>query len=63
MDDIQVDKDLQKGIKMFKNEDRLRHMNKEQLEKEIQEMEMVDLLEDLHINEPAEQNAQPALSK
>lgn len=33
MDDIEVDKDLQKGLKLFKNEDRLKHMTKDQLER------------------------------
>ncbi len=29
MDDIEADKDLQKGVKLYKNEDRLKHMNKQ----------------------------------
>jgi|JI61114C2RNA_FD_contig_31_1866625_length_299_multi_2_in_0_out_0_1 hypothetical protein len=33
MDDIEADKDLQKGVKMYKNEDRIKHMNKEELDK------------------------------
>ena len=29
MDDIEADKDLQKGVKLYKNDDRLKHMNKQ----------------------------------
>ena len=35
MDDIEADKDLQKGIKIYKNSDRLKHMSKDQLDKEL----------------------------
>lgn len=35
MDDIQVDKQLQKAINLYKNEDRLKHMTKEQLQNQI----------------------------
>lgn len=33
MDDIEADKELQKGIKLYKNEDRLKHMTKQQLDR------------------------------
>ena len=29
MDDIETDKDLQKGIKLYKNENRLKHLNQD----------------------------------
>lgn len=33
MDDIEADKELQKGIKLYKNEDRLKHMTQQELDK------------------------------
>lgn len=56
MDDIEADKDLQKGIKLYKNEDRLKHMSKDQLEKEIEDMELVGLMEDMNIREPEKED-------
>jgi hypothetical protein len=57
MDDIEADKDLQKGIKLYKNEDRLKHMSKDQLEKEIEDMDLVGLMEDMNICEPEKEEA------
>lgn len=55
LDDIEADKDLQKGIKLYKNEDRLKQMSKEQLDKEIEDMELVDLMEDMNLEGEAAQ--------
>lgn len=38
MDDIEADKDLRKGVKIYKNEDRIKHMGKEELDKELEDM-------------------------
>jgi hypothetical protein len=44
MDDIEADKDLQKGVKLYKNEDRIKHMKKEELDKELEDMDLVDMM-------------------
>jgi hypothetical protein len=56
MDDIEADKDLQKGIKLYKNEDRLKHMSQQQLDKEIEDMELVGLMEEMNIREPEKES-------
>lgn len=35
MDDIQADRELQKKLNIYKNEERLKHMTKEELDNEI----------------------------
>lgn len=52
MDDIEADKDLRKGVKIYKNEDRIKHMGKEELDKELEDMQLVDMMEDMKIREP-----------
>ena len=38
LDDVEADKDLQKGIKIYKNKDKLKHMTQVELEKELEDM-------------------------
>ena len=58
MDDIQADKELQKKLNIYKNEDRLKHMTKEELDNEIQDLQIIGLMQDMDIKQPEkEQNA------
>lgn len=59
LDDVEGDKELQKEIKMYKNTDRLKHMSKQELDKEIEDMELVGLLEDMNINAAEKEEKQP----
>jgi nonsense-mediated mRNA decay protein 3 len=61
LDDVEGDKDLQKGIRIYKNKDKLKHMTEEQLKKELEDLEIVGLLEDMNLE--GGQAEEEALSK
>lgn len=52
MDDIEADKQLRKGIKLYKNEERLKHMTEAELNREIEDLELVGMMEDMTIRQP-----------
>lgn len=51
MDDIEADKDLQKVVPIYKNKDRLKHMTEDELNRQLEDLEIIGLIEEMNINE------------